>query len=133
MQLQAIDVTAGTQGYAAEHFITLKKRVQGPEFTHRLWRERSAHVLAHEAPEPLAQGARLVSDFVQVPWRRLLGQSLECVRRNKVGLSQPRDETVAAVEPVNRRIGRRCDRVQEIEARRVGNEICGRSRRHDSS
>ena len=53
--------------------------------------------------------------------------------RNKVGLSQPRDETVAAVEPVNRRIDRRRDGIQEIEARRVGNEICRRSRRHNSA
>ena len=43
-----------TQRYSAERFITLEELIQRPELTHRLWRERSAHMLANEAPEPVA-------------------------------------------------------------------------------
>ena len=61
--------------------------------------------------------ARLVGDFIQFAGRRLLGQRVQRLRRNKVGLSQPGNEAGAAVEPVNRLIDRRCNRVQEIEAK----------------
>ena len=54
LQFEAIGVAIRTPCYAAEHFITLKKRVEGLQFAHRLWRERPPHMLAHEASEPLA-------------------------------------------------------------------------------
>ena len=58
---------------STEHFVTLEERVERLEFANRFWRERPAHVLAHEAPKPLAQDASLVGDLVQFAGRRLLG------------------------------------------------------------
>jgi hypothetical protein len=95
--------------YSAEHFVALEKRVQGPKFVDRLPRERPAHMLAHKAPEPLTQSASLVGDLIQFARRRPLGQRIQGARRNQVGLTQPRDEAVAAVERVNRRVDRRRD------------------------
>ena len=109
MQFQAIAVAVAARGYPAEHFITLEKRVQGPEFTHRLWGERPAHVLAHEAPEPLAQVTRLVGDLVQFTGRCSVDQLMQHIGGDKVGFSQPRNETVAAVELSQMRIDRRRD------------------------
>ena len=111
--------------YATKHFVTLKKRVERLEVADRFRRERPPHVLAHEAPEPFAQGARLVGDLIQFAGRRLLDQRVQRLRRNKVGLSQPRDEAVAAVEPVNWLIDRRRDRVEEVEARKSAMKNAG--------
>ena len=76
--------------------------------------------------------ARLVGDLIQFAGRRLLDQRVQRLRRNKVGLSQPSDEAVAAVEPVDWLIDRRRDRVEEVEAKRIGDEKRRRSRRHNS-
>ena len=111
--------------------IALQKRVQRLEFAERLGGERPAHVVAHEDPEPLAESASLVGDFREVPGRRSRRHCVERARWNEVGLSQPCDETLAAVEPVDTRIDRRRDRVEEIEARRVGDEERRRFVRHD--
>ena len=78
------------------------------------------------------EDARLLGDLVQFAACCSLGQPMQHMRWDKVGFSQPRDETVAAVKPINRPVERRRDGVQEIEAERVGNEICRRSGRHDS-
>jgi hypothetical protein len=126
-ELEASDADVATLRYTGERFITLKQRVQWSEFTHRLSCERPAHMLAHEASEPFAQGARLFGDLVQFAWRRLRGQRSQRARRNEVGLSEPRDEAVAAVEPINRRVDWRRHRVQEIEAEGVGDEDSGLS------
>ncbi len=131
LQLQAINSSVGTQSYAAEHFITLKKRVQAPEFTHRLWRERPAHMHADKVSEPFAQGARLTSDLIEFAGRRLCRQRFERGDRDQLRLSEPRNKALAILEPVDRCFDRRRNGVQEVEARRVGNEVCRRSREHD--
>jgi hypothetical protein len=79
-------------------------------------------MLAHEAPEPLAQEARLAGNLVQFAGRRLVDQCIERIRWNQPRLSEPPDETIAAVEPVNRRIDGSRDGIQEIEPERVGDE-----------
>jgi len=116
LQFQAIAVAIATYGYPAERFVTLEKLVQGPQFVDHLSRKWPAHMVPHEAPEPLAQGARLFGDLIQFLWRRLCSHRSQPGSRNKAGLSQPRNETVAAIEQINGRIDRRCDGVQEIEA-----------------
>src|SRR5580693_10506546 len=88
-------------------------------------------MLANEASEPLAQGTSLVGNLVQFTRHRSRPQLTQCIRWNKLGLSQPLQEAITAVEPVNGCIGRCRDRVQEIEAERVGNENCRRSVLHD--
>jgi hypothetical protein len=88
-------------------------------------------VLADKAPEPLAQGSRLIGNLVQFTWHRSRLQLIEYVRWNKLGLSQPLQQAIAAVNPINGCIDRRRDGVQEIEAERVGNEYCRSSVLHD--
>src|SRR5215813_11395416 len=87
-------------------------------------------MLMNEASEPLAQLPRLIRDLVQLTRHRSPLELVQCVRRHKPGLSHPLQETIATVEPVHRRIDRRCDRVEEIKAERVGDEHCGRSGLH---
>ena len=97
----------------------------------RLGRERPAHMLANEASEPLAQSTSLIRNLVQFTRHRSRLQLVQCIRWDKLGLSQPPQEAIAAVEPVNGCIDRRRDGVQEIEAERVGDENCRRSVLHD--
>src|SRR5262245_28855932 len=90
-------------------------------------------MLSYKAAEPLAQSACLFRDDVQFTGHRSRLQFIECVRWDKLRLSQPLQEAIAAVEPSNRRIDRRRDRVQEIEADRVGDENGRRSVLHGSA
>jgi hypothetical protein len=88
-------------------------------------------MLVDKSSEPLAQSTSLISNLVQ--FTRLCAhlQLIQCVRRHKFGLSQPSQEAITAVEPVNSRIDRRRDGVQEIETERVGDKNCRRSVFHD--
>ena len=86
---------------------------------------------ANEGPEPFAQAASLIGDLVQLRRRRSRTQRIQRIRWNELGLSQPVEEALAIIKPIDRRIEGRRDRVQEIEAERVGNEICGRPLRSD--
>lgn len=88
-------------------------------------------MFAHEASKPFAQSADLVCDFVQLIRHRSRLQRVECIDWNKLGLRQPLQEAIAAVEPVNGCIDRCGDGVQEIEAERVGDKDCRRSVLHD--
>ena len=87
--------------------------------------------LANKSSEPLAQGARLLRNLVQLTRHRSRLQLIEDVRRNKLGLSQPPQEPIAAVEPIDGSIDRRRDGVQKIKAERVGDKNCRRSVFHD--
>src|SRR5258708_4518246 len=88
-------------------------------------------MLSNEASEPLAQRTSLICNFVQFTRHRSRLQHIQCIRWNKLRLSQPLQQANAAVEPVNRCIDRCRDGIQEIEAERVGNENCRRSALHD--
>ena len=94
-------------------------------------RERPTRMLSNEASEPLAQRASLICNFVQFTRHRSRLQHVQCIPWNKLRLSQPLQEAIAAVEPVNRCIDRCRDGIQEIEAERVGNENGRRSALHD--
>src|SRR5262245_36730662 len=102
--------------YLTERFVALQEPVQRAQFVERLGRERPAHMPANEASEPFAQISSLTSNFVQFTWHRSRLQRIKCIRWNKLGLSQPPQEPIAAVEPVDRRFDRRRDGVQKIEA-----------------
>src|SRR5580693_10542401 len=102
--------------YLAECFVTLQQPVQRPQFDECLGRKRPAHMLANETSEPLAQSTSLVRHLVQFTRHRSRPQLIQRIRWNKLGLSQPPQEAIAVVEPVNRRIDRCRDGVQEIEA-----------------
>ena len=114
-----------------ERFVTLQEPVQRAQFAKRFGRKRPPHMLANETSEPFAQSTSLVRHLVQFARHRSRPQLIQRVRWNKLGLRQPLQETVAVVEPVNRRIDRCRDGVQEIEAERVGDENCRRSVLHD--
>jgi len=114
-----------------ERFVTLQEPIQGTQFAKRFGRKGPAHMLVNEASEPLAQSTSLVRNLVQFTRHRSRLQLIECIRWNKLGLSQPLQEAIAAVEPVNWFIDRYRDGIQEIEAERVGDKNCRRSVLHD--
>src|SRR5262249_52879940 len=101
------------------------------QFAKRFGRKRPAHMLANETSEPLAQNTSLVRHLVQFTRHRSRPQLIQRIRWNKLGLSQPLQEAIAVVEPVNRGIDRCRDGVQKVEAERVGDENCRRSVLHD--
>ena len=88
-------------------------------------------MFADEPSEPIAKRASFFGDLVQFGRSCLLAQGVEHVRWNKLGLSEPRNKALPAVEPVDRRVDWRCDGIQEIEAERVGDENRRRSLLHD--
>ena len=131
LQLQAIAVAMALPRYLAERFVAFQKPVQRTELAKRLWRERAPHVLLDKASEPFAQITSLVGHLVQFTWHRSLLHGVQRICWNKLGLIQPLEETIAALEPVDRSVDRRRDGIQKIEAERVGDESSGRSVLHD--
>src|ERR1700721_2033598 len=88
-------------------------------------------MLANEASEPLAQSTGLVRNPVQLTWHRSRLQLIQGIRWNELGLSQPVQKAITIIQPVDRRIGWCRDRIQEIEAERVGNKNCRQSMVHN--
>jgi hypothetical protein len=131
LQLQPIAAALAVPRYLSERFVALQELIQRPEFRKRFGRERPAHVLVHKAPEPFAQFASLFGNLVQFTWHRSRLQCIKFVCWNKLGLSQPPQETITVVEPVDRRVDRRRDGIEKIEAERVGDENSGQSLLHD--
>src|ERR1700728_4730901 len=117
--------------YLAERLVTLQKLVQRSQFLQRLGRKRPAHMLGDKFSEPLAQGTRLIRNLVELTWHRARLQFIQRVPWHKLGLSQPLQELIAAVEPIHRCIHRCRDGVQEIEAERGGDKNCRRFVFHD--
>src|SRR5258705_250914 len=111
--------------------VTFQEAVQEPQFAKRLGRQRPAQMLANEASEPLAQLTGLIGNLVQFTRHRARLQLIQNIRWDKLGLSQPRHEAIAAVQPVDRCIDRCRDGVQEIKAERVGNKNGRQSVLHD--
>jgi len=116
----------------AEGFVALQQAVQWTELAQGICRERPARMLAHEPPEPFAQGARLIRDLVQLVRRGTCCQRVQIIRRHQLRLCQPVDQAIAVVDPVHGRIDRRRHRVEEVEAERVGDEH-GRRAVHERS
>src|SRR5258705_5696444 len=116
--------------YLAERFVTFQELIQGTQLVERPGRQRPARMLSNEASEPLAQRTSLICNFVQFTRHRSRLQHIQCIRWNKLRLSQPLQQANAAVEPVNRCIDRCRDGIQEIEAELVGNENCRRTAFH---
>ena len=88
--------------------------------------KRLAHMRPDETPEPFAQGPRLIRDLVQFARH---GPRLDRVQRiggNQLGLRQPIEKPLAVLDPVDRRINRRRNRVEKVEAKGIRNEDRGR-------
>src|SRR5215471_14054874 len=117
--------------YPDERFVTLQEPIQRFHFAQGLGRERPAHVLMNEGSEPLPQSPSLICYLVKFARHRPRLQLIQCVCRHKFGLSQPPQEAISAIEPVDRRIDWCRDGVQEIEAGRAGDENCTRTVFHD--
>jgi len=88
-------------------------------------------MLVDEASEPLAQGTSLIRYLVQLTWHRSRLQLIQCINRHKLRLSQPLQQAIAAVEPINWFIDRCRDGIQEIESERTGDKNCRWSVLHD--
>ena len=88
-EFQAITVAIAMPRYLAERFVALQESVERPQFLECPWCQRSAHVLANKASEPLPQGTSLTGNLVQFTRHRSRLQLIQCIRWNKLGLSQP--------------------------------------------
>jgi len=130
-KFQAIAIGVAMPRYLAERFITFQEPIQRTQRLERPGRERPAHMFANEASEPLAQSTSLIRNLVQFTWHRARLQLVECMRRNNLGLSQPLQQAIAAVEPVDRRVDRCRDGVQKVQTERVGDKNCRWSVLHD--
>ena len=82
-------------------------------------------MLLHKGPEPFAKASRLIRDIVEFAGKRLCPNALERVVRHKLRLLQPIQQAIAVADPVDRRIDRRRDRIQEIQSKRVGDKNRG--------
>ena len=112
--------------YPAERLVAFQEAVQRLQFGERPRRQRPAHMLANEAPEPLAQARGPDPQPCPVHRASLAPSALENIRWNKPALSQPPQQPVAIRPASRQRVDRRRDRIQKIETGRIGNENCRR-------
>jgi hypothetical protein len=69
----------------------------------------------------------LSRDIVEFSRHRLRPQSLKRVGWHELRLRQPGQQTVAVVDPVEFRVHRGGNRIEEIQTERVGDEYRGRA------
>ena len=112
----------GVERKLAKRLVSFQEPVQRLELTEIVSRQGPSLVIADETSEPLAQRPRLVRQLVEFARTSLRPKRSQGVVRDKPGLVQPVQESIAIVDPVNHGIDRRGDRVQEIQAGQVGNE-----------
>ena len=77
---------------------------------------------AHEISEPFAQASRLIGHVVDFSRKSLGPDPFEYIGRHEPRLLEPVQQTFAVLDPVNWRIDRSRNRIQEIEAQSVGDE-----------
>src|SRR5262249_1336162 len=88
--------------------------------------QRPAFALANEPPEPFPKTPRLCRDGIKLAGHRQLPQRLQRLGRHEPSLLQPGRQAVAIRDPVDRCIRRGGNRVEEVQAERVGDQQGGR-------
>jgi len=112
---------------ASEPFVPFEQPVQRVQFAQVLELERSPFAVPNETSEPFPKASGLSRDIVELSRHRLRLQSFERLGRHKSRLFQPIQETIAIVDPVDRRVHWGGYRIQKIQTERVGNEYGGRT------
>jgi hypothetical protein len=107
---------------STEPLIAREQPVQRLQLAEVVGSERLPFALPDELPEPFAKASRLRRDIVELAGHPLCPQRFEGFRRNELRLLQPRQQTIAIADPVDRLVHRRGHRVQKIQAERVGDE-----------
>ena len=124
--LPDLQTRGGSSDDAAEARIAFEQAVERFQVVKVGGGQCAAFVGANEASEPFPQVARLGGDIIQFARCRPGSQIFQSPERHEAGLFQPGQEAVAVLDPVDRRIDGRSDRVQEIETERIGEEQGGR-------
>jgi hypothetical protein len=110
---------------SSERFIPFEQPVQRLQLLQVFGDERPASMSMNEGPEPLSKLSGLSRDAIQLSRNSLRPQAVQHLGRHEARLLQPTQEALAAVDPVDLPVHRRGDRVQEIQAERIGGEEGG--------
>jgi hypothetical protein len=105
-----------------ESLVACEQPVQGRQFRQGGRLQGPALVRADECPELLAQAAGLSRDLVKFAGEGLLPQCREGAWRHQFGLRQPVCQALTVRDPVDRSVDGCGDRVEEVQAERVGQE-----------
>ncbi len=105
--------------------IALEQLIQGFDLTQIFGDQRPPLPLPDKSPEPLAQIACPRRNVVEFGSRGPDTYFFEGCAGHQLRLFQPGKQAFPVADPVDFFIHRRCDRVQEIEARRIGDEYRG--------
>lgn len=107
---------------SAEGFVALEQEVERFQGAQILCRERLSLVPRDKAPEPFAQRPSLIRNLVELARQRLRPDGPQHIDRHKLGLFQPIQQTFAVIDPIDRRINRRRDRIEEIQSERIADK-----------
>ena len=105
-----------------EPFIAFQQPVQRFQLAQVYRSEWPAFAPPNEPSEPFAQASRLSRDVVELSRHRPRPQCFKRISWYELRLLQPGQQTVAVIDPVDFRVHRSGNRIQEIQAERVGNE-----------
>jgi hypothetical protein len=92
------------------------------EFLERFRLERLTHVGMDKPAEPLPQLSRLRCNRVELPRQRRLAQCGQNLRGDQPSRLQPTNKVISRADPFNLRIDGHRNRIQEIQADRIGDE-----------
>jgi hypothetical protein len=115
-----------------ESLIPREHHVEGLKITQIRDLDWTAFALAHESSEPLPQAARLGRQAIQLARHRAIAYCREHLRRHQPRLIEPGQKAIAVGDPVDPNVDRGGHRIQEIQAKRVGNEKSGNSLRNQA-
>src|SRR5262249_22338566 len=109
----------------AKYFVAFEQAIEWLQLGKRLGLQGAAHSLAHEAPEPLSQAARLCREPIELIRQRPPPDVSKHVGRHEACLLQPAQIALAVLDPVDGGIDRSRNRVQKIKPERIGDEHRG--------
>jgi hypothetical protein len=110
---------------SSESFIPRKQEVQRFQLPQIRGFEWTAFVFADECSEPFPQAARLGRDAIELAGHGAFAHGGQHLRRHQPRLLEPVQKAFAITDPVDGDIDRGGYRIQEIQAKRVGNKKRG--------
>jgi len=108
-----------------ESFVPREQLIQRRERSDIRGLERTAFALPYERPEPFPQAPRLSRQTIQLAGHGARAHCTEYVGGHQARLPEPAQKALAIVDPIDRDVDGCGHRIQEIQAKRVGNERRG--------
>src|SRR5712672_1587629 len=110
-----------------EALVALEQPIQRLQLAYVFRREWPPLALVDKSSKPFAQASRLTRDVIELSRHRPCPQRFKRFTWDELRLLQPGQETVAVGDPVELRVHRGRNRIEEIQAERVGDEHGGRA------